>query len=1544
MAAKGKGSVNTKFVAILVAGMLVVGAAVVAAAVFVLQKGPEQHEADGDRFAAEGKWDEARSAYGKAVFEDLSQPRYLEKWIKALQEARPPTRERFTEMYFSDYLRAAQRLAQLRSDSAEQTGALMEELLESGRLVRSFDQLRRVVEEMRLVVPEGSPARRHLDRAWGVAVAASSATGPASETAQARALLEAAFKADPSDQEAAINLAALDSRLAESVRLTQPEESERLTAQARQYLADTVAADGANLRALSVLVTFDLTLARTKLPANTPAADVLKSLRPLAESVVTQLEAADPKLTVPIDALGLAQIAGALVAPEDLPRLERVMEAIAQARPDDVQALLSLGQFKRLAGKTDEAAEIFERVSALEDPKLSLEGLKRVFLRDVGAYSAADAAMAKRERLFDNRGSQRPAPDEIEAARKRYAGLRAALEKRVGQNDPRLLLLDGRAALVESDADQSQLTSARQKLSEYNLKTTPPNSDPDAILALSRVLLAQNLTGEAKTNLQRLIDLGRASAPVYRLLAEIDITLRDYPSALQSLEQALAAEPGNPEIIKRLGELESQVRPTEPFNVALTKIQELLQASTTDRAKVLEEGRRAIPLARTGAQQFALANLFYQMGDRQSAQRMIELAIQAQPDRADYATLRDQILGVDVLAQTVAEIDAADIPPAEKARRKYIVYTTRAENAKAEPFYQEWKRLDPEAPPVVNIEFERALAAGNFDEARRQAEIAARKNIDQAGGELVYSRLELAQGRVQDALRRAQAVTERDALNPIAWRSLAEAQVAARRGDEAVRSLQRALSIKPDDASAVNALIVALQREGRSPEALQVAREKEQITAVVSDPAFIETLLRLEYEVGDRAKAIDRRLRVFESVPGYRPNSQALAQALIREGRLTDAERVVTKLAEVAGADGPVTVLRAALAGQNGRTDEARKIVNDTILALPEAQRAGNEHAQVAAELLGFNTQALRQLAVAVLEDGRQYQRPDVMESDRTLGDVLYQSQDYLGAATSYQRVLESVKQDPDDRVRLRLAECRLQLGQLEEAARLLEGAKAEGPALLPRLLLQAQVARRRGDANAARRLMDAAITADPNNPASYFQRATILGEDPTLRRDAVADLRRAIELNPRFLLARAALSSFLERSGDTQGALTVLREGVRLDPRQAEPRVLLIRNLERLGQLDEAAVVAGQGATEATTPGGRAYWLAFVGRMRDVQQNHTASAQAWAEAFEISPEPAVGLSLINASLRREPPDLPAAKRMLARPEMQVDQLWPVLVARGEVARREGRRVDMERDARAALALAIQQITVGTKVQPEPQPQQAALFVTELARIYPEAADRVAFMDAADRAGGIPELMRVYVAAALLTDPAQASEGLSRLERLAQESQDRSTISAASVTLAQRRFEDGQLAESEKHFRRALELAPESSDLLNNLAFVLAQQDKAAEAVSLAQKAVEREQLRGQENPNYLDTLGVAQFRAGNAKQAADTLRRASLSAPFGPAQGPILLHLIQAQLASEDQPAARRTYEELERVIKGMSEEARATYERGNKDTLAQVREKLGL
>lgn len=1543
MAAKGKSSVNTKFVAILVAGLLVVGGAVVAAAVFVLQKGPEQHEADGDRYVAEGKWEEARSAFGKAVFEDPSQPRYLEKWIKALLEARPATRDRFAELYFGDYLRASQRLAQLRSDSAGPTEALMDELIESGRLVRSFDQMRRIVDEMRLVVPESSPARRYLDRAWAVAVAAESEIGPQSEAAQARTLLEAALAADPTDQEVAINLAALDTRAAEAVRLTRPAESERLTARARQYLADVVAAEGKNLRALGVLVTFDLTLARTKLPANTSAADVLASLRPIGQDVVSRLEGVDPARVVANEALGLAQVAGALVTPEELPRIERVMEAIARAQGEDVQAQLALGQYKRLAGKADEAIAVFERVAGLEDPKLGLEGLKRVYLRDVAAYSAADAAMSKRERLFDRRGSDRPAAEEIAAARERYAGLRRAVEARVGVSDPRLLLLDGRAALVESDADQSRLTEARQKLSEYNLKTTPPNSDPDAILALSRVLLAQDLTGEAKTNLQRLIDLGRASAPVYRLLAEIDITLRDYPSALTSLEQALALEPGNPEIAKRLGDVESQVRPTEPFNVALAGIQELLRASTTDRERVLQEGRRAIPLARTGPQQFALANLFYQMGDRQSAQRLIEQAIASQPDRVDYKSLRDQILGVDVLGQVLAEIDGADVPPAEKARRKYVVYTTRAETAKAEPFYQEWKSLDPEAPAVVNIEFERALAVGNFEEARRQAEIAARKNIDQAGGELVYSRLDLAQGRVQDALRRSAAVTERDKSNPIAWRSLAEAQVAARRGSEAVQSLQRALSIKPDDAAAVNALIVVLQREGRTAEALQLAREKEQIAGVVSDPGFIETLLRLEYEVGDRAKAIDRRLRVFESVPTYRPNTQALAQALIREGRLSEAERVVGKLAELAGAEGPVVVLRAALAGAGGRVDEARKIVNETIVALPEAQRAGNEHALVAAELLGFSTPALRQLAVAVLEDGRAYQRPEVMESDRTLGDVLYQSQDYLGAATAYQRVLESVKQDPDDRVRLRLAECRLQLGQIEEAGRLLEVAKAEGVSLLPRLLLQAQVSRRRGDSAAARRLMDEAITADPNNASSYFQRAAIVGEDPTLRRDAVADLRRALELNPRFLLARAALASFLERSGDLEGSLTALREGVRLDPRQIEPRVLLLRNLERLGQLDEAAVVARSGAEEATTANGRAYWLAFVGRMRDVQKNYTASAQAWAEAFEITPEPLVGLSLINASLRREPADLAVAKRMLARPEMQADQLWPVIVARGEVARREGRRVDMERDARAALALAIAQITVGTKLQPEPQPQQASLFVTELARIYPEAADRAAFLDAADRAGGIPELMRVYGAAALLTDPGQASEGVARLERLAQESQDRATISAASVTLAQRRFEDGQLAEAEKHFRKALELSPESAELMNNLAFVLAQQDKAAEAVSLAQKAVDREQQRGQENPNYLDTLGVAQYRAGQAKEAAVTLRRASLLAPFGASQGPILLHLIQAQLAAGDQAGAGRTYEELERVVRGMTEEVRATYERSNKEVLGQVREKLG-
>ncbi len=115
----------------------------------------------------------------------------------------------------------------------------------------------------------------------------------------------------------------------------------------------------------------------------------------------------------------------------------------------------------------------------------------------------------------------------------------------------------------------------------------------------------------------------------------------------------------------------------------------------------------------------------------------------------------------------------------------------------------------------------------------------------------------------------------------------------------------------------------------------------------------------------------------------------------------------------------------------------------------------------------------------------------------------------------------------------------------------------------------------------------------------------------------------------------------------------------------------------------------------------------------------------------------------------------------------------------------------------------------------------------------------------------------------------------------------------------------GRPAEAEAAYRRALELDEQNGRACNNLAYLLAEQNRSLdEAVALARKAMILEPT----NPMAMDTLGYALYRQGLFREAADVLERARARARWLPAaaQAEIGLHLALAHQANGQAHLAR--------------------------------------
>jgi Tfp pilus assembly protein PilF len=128
----------------------------------------------------------------------------------------------------------------------------------------------------------------------------------------------------------------------------------------------------------------------------------------------------------------------------------------------------------------------------------------------------------------------------------------------------------------------------------------------------------------------------------------------------------------------------------------------------------------------------------------------------------------------------------------------------------------------------------------------------------------------------------------------------------------------------------------------------------------------------------------------------------------------------------------------------------------------------------------------------------------------------------------------------------------------------------------------------------------------------------------------------------------------------------------------------------------------------------------------------------------------------------------------------------------------------------------------------------------------------------------------------------------------------------------------GEYPAAESSYERALDLDPRDGDLLNNLAWVYVQQDKKLQqAEDLVRRALE---LKPENRPYYLDTLGVVLLKLGKTADAISTLREAVDAIPPDrtDALAEAYLHLSEAYTAEGDEARSRDALHQYEKLKKG--------------------------
>jgi tetratricopeptide (TPR) repeat protein len=150
-------------------------------------------------------------------------------------------------------------------------------------------------------------------------------------------------------------------------------------------------------------------------------------------------------------------------------------------------------------------------------------------------------------------------------------------------------------------------------------------------------------------------------------------------------------------------------------------------------------------------------------------------------------------------------------------------------------------------------------------------------------------------GDFQAQLEARRELARLDPADPNGHRGLAEALMSVRDYDAAIVEFRRALSIRPDDATALNLMGYAAAYSGDLPTAIRVLRGYEQLRP--NEPNPLDSLGDAHFALGHFPEAEKFYLAAYDKAPGFLKGGDALkaAQARLMTGDVQGATTVFNR-------------------------------------------------------------------------------------------------------------------------------------------------------------------------------------------------------------------------------------------------------------------------------------------------------------------------------------------------------------------------------------------------------------------------------------------------------------------------------------------------------------------------------------------------------------------------------------------------------------------------------------------------------------------------
>ncbi|MDE1929255.1 MAG: PEP-CTERM system TPR-repeat protein PrsT, partial [Burkholderiales bacterium] len=492
------------------------------------------------------------------------------------------------------------------------------------------------------------------------------------------------------------------------------------------------------------------------------------------------------------------------------------------------------------------------------------------------------------------RGDSR-APGEMTAARADYA--------HAVQLDPRLA--QAHAALIATDLRTNDLRAAQSDV-EAMRKDLPGRGETvfmGAIVAYSAGDYAQ-----ARELNQRLLRGGATNPYALLLAGQTEQRLGAYASAEALLTQATAALPDQVAPRRDLADLLLEMGQA---GRALSVLGPLLASRQADAAS------------------WALAGRAYSMrGDFKAADGAFTQAAKLRPNDPSIEVDRGRALvhqgryedGVQLLERAAGH---SDDPDAEIALVAALMSHHDVRSA-----LQRLERMAVAHPRLPGVAFLRGRVLESQQDlagARKAYVHAIELQPSYLPAVESLARLDLDQGRLDDARARYRAVVDRDPKQVTALLALADlARRDPARADARRSWLDKAVAVDPNDA---RTWLAALQIERAGGDAQAVlTRAQHAVQALPQDADLRSALGDAQQAVGDVNQALAAYARAAQLAPRSLPTQLRLVQGLMARGDFPGARRQLDEAARIDPDAPSVAEVRMRLALAQGQFDAAARV------------------------------------------------------------------------------------------------------------------------------------------------------------------------------------------------------------------------------------------------------------------------------------------------------------------------------------------------------------------------------------------------------------------------------------------------------------------------------------------------------------------------------------------------------------------------------------------------------------------------------------------